>query len=335
MGKIALQSRQIKSLMKPQLLSSGLRYFMAVAESQSLSAAASRLHVAVSAVSRQIANLEDQFECALFDRHTKGVTMTEAGERLMTFARLIQQDADRIIEDVRGISLNGSGIVRVGCVEGLSVGFMPGVMASFRRLFPGICVHLQVAPPDEISRLLRKGEVDVALKYCVAPEPALETAYQHLSPIMALVAPHHPIARRRRIKALELVQQSLAVPESGNTVRTAFDLCCTEQGLSYVPAFTGNAASTMSLAMQGDAVLLSGELGAAHLITAGQLVAIKIDEEAMKARALHVLLLQGRTLPRTANAFVTHVVGAIRSVKPRTGTRRHLPPVRAGAARTA
>lgn len=303
--------------MKPLLLSTSVRYFMAVAESGSLSAAALRLHVAVSAVSRQVAKLEDMFECQLFDRNAKGVTLTAAGERLLVFSRLIQHDSDRVIEEVRGIAADGVGVVRVGCVEGLSVGFMPGVMASFRQRFPGMSVHLHVATPDDVSRLLRQGEIDVALKYCVAPEQSLISCYQHMSPIMAFVAPAHPLARLRKLTARELVQHPLAVPEQGNTVRTAFDLCCSEQGLSYAPAFTGNAASTMALASQGDAILLSGQLGAAHLVRAGQLVAIRVDEDIMRARAMHVLLLQGRTLPRTANAFVEHLVSAIqRAVKP-------------------
>jgi len=281
-----------------------------VAESRSISAAAERLHVAVSAVSRQITKLEGAFECALFDRTTKGVELTPAGERLASFVRLIRQDEDHIIEEVRGAAINGSGVVRVGCVEGLSSGFMPAVMSGFRRKFPNISISLHVAAPGEISRMLRQGEVDVVLKYCTAPEPGLESVFSCLSPIMALVAPSHELARSRKVQARDLVRYPLAVPVVGNTVRAAFDLCCSQHGITYTPAFTGNAASMAALAVQGDAVMLGGQLGAAHLINAAQLKAIKIDEKPMQTRLIHVLLLQGRTLPKMGNAFVEHLIAA-------------------------
>ncbi len=304
--------------MQPLLLSTSVRYFMAVAESGSLSAAALRLHVAVSAVSRQVAKLEDLFGCALFERHTRGMEPTDAGQRLVVFARRVQLDADRVIEEVRGVALDGPGVVRVGCVEGLSSGFMPEVMASFRKQFPATAVHLKVAAPDEVSHLLRQGEVEVALKYCVAPEAGLQSVHQQHSPVVALVAPEHLLARRRTVDARELVRHALAVPPAGHTVRTAFDLCCSQHGLQYTPAFTGNAASTMALAAQGHAVMLGGQLGSEHLVREGQLRAVRVVEEAMQARTMHVLVLQDRSLPRRAAAFVDHLVAAIeRAGRPR------------------
>lgn len=298
--------------MTPTLLSTGIRYFIVVAESRSLSAAAERLHVAVSAVSRQISKLEDMCGCALIDRTTRGVELTPAGERLARFAKLIRHDEAHILEEVRGAAVHGTGVVRVGGVEGLSNDFLPSVMREFRKKFQDVSLELHVAAPNEVSQMLRQGDVDVVLKYCTVPELGLESVYTHASPIMALMAKTHPLANFRKLKAKQLVHHALAMPNVGNTVRTAFDLCCSQQGLEYTPAFTGNAAGMTMLAVQGDAIMLSGQLGVAHMIKAKQLRAIRIEEENLQSRSIQVLLLHGRTLPRIADAFVRDLIDAVK-----------------------
>ena len=298
--------------MQPLLISTGIRYFLMVAECQSLSASAERLHVAVSAISRQIAKLEDEFDCALFDRHSRGVQLTEAGERLAKFARAVRLDADRVIEDVRGVAMHGSGIVRVGTVEGLASGFMPHTMADFRKKSPHAAVHLRVDAPAEISRLLHLGEIDVAIKYTIEPEPGLHMGHQQDAPIIALVSPRHSLARHRTVSVSELVQHPLGMPDQRNTVRTAFELCCAQQGLHYEPAFTGNAPCLAELAVNGHAVTLGGHVGSAHLLREGHLRGIAIDDVLMRFRTMAILVLKGRSLPGTAAAFVEHLISSVK-----------------------
>jgi DNA-binding transcriptional LysR family regulator len=313
--------------MQPLLISTGVRYFLVVAECESLSAAAEKLHVAVSAISRQIAKLEDVFGCTLFDRHARGVQLTDAGERLAKFARAVRLDADRVIEDVRGVALHGSGVVRVGAVEGLANGFMPHVMAEFRHRHPNAAVHLRVDAPAEISRLLQLGEIDVAIKYSVAPELGLDVVHQQDAPIVALVGPRHVLGRRKSVQVAELVKQPLGMPHQRNTVRTAFELCCAQQGLHYVPAFTGNASCLAELAVQGHAVTLGGHVGSARLIHEGHLRAIAIDDVLMTLRTMAVLVLKGRTLPSTATAFVEHLISCVKLASaPTTKTSARKPP---------
>ncbi|MBH1963043.1 MAG: LysR family transcriptional regulator [Comamonadaceae bacterium] len=307
--------------MQPLLISTGVRYFLAVAECESLSAAALKLHVAVSAISRQIAKLEDMFGCPLFDRHARGVQLTEAGERLAKFARAVRLDADRVIEEVRGVAAHGSGIVRVGTVEGLAGGFMPHAMAEFRRKNPGIAIHLHVDAPAEISRLLQQGEIDLAVKYSVEPEPSLDILHQQKAPIVALVSRHHALARRRSVTVAELVTQPLGMPDQRNTVRSAFELCCAQNGLHFEPAFTGNASCLAELAVQGHVVTLGGHVGSAQLISQGDLRAIPIEDQLLKLRTMAILVLKGRHLPSTATAFVQHLATAIKKASPLTGGR--------------
>ena len=298
--------------MRPTLLSTSFRHFTVVAETRSLSAAALQLHVAVSAVSRQITNLEDAFGCPLFERHARGMELSPAGLRLAEFGRAMNADVERVIDEVRGEAHLASSIVRMACTEGFSSGFMPPVMSAFRAKHPDASIHLQVVSPDEVSRLLRQGEVDVGLKYCVEPEPGLHTLHRQLSPVMALVAPRHPLSKSRSVTIKQLVRYALAMPEKGTTIRQAFDLCCAANDLHYATAFTGNAATLLQLATQGEAILPFGYLSAAHLVASGALRALRIEEPEFQTRSLHVLALSGRTLPSMASDFAEHLLKAVR-----------------------
>ncbi|EGD05660.1 LysR family transcriptional regulator, partial [Burkholderia sp. TJI49] len=77
-----------------------LRYFVEVARTGSISDASARLHVAVSAISRQIAKLESELGAPLFERHSKGVQLTAFGEALLPHATLLQHEAEHAREEL-------------------------------------------------------------------------------------------------------------------------------------------------------------------------------------------------------------------------------------------
>ena len=97
--------------MHPSLLSTPMRYFMEVAQAGSVNQAAVRLFVAASAVSRQIAKLEDGLNTPLFERHRQGMVLTAAGQRLAGHLRNTVLDADHVLDEVR--SLGGQVAARV------------------------------------------------------------------------------------------------------------------------------------------------------------------------------------------------------------------------------
>ena len=102
--------------MRPHLLQdTTLRYFLAVAQSGSLTEASARLHVAASALSRQIAGLEAQLGTPLFERHPRGMVLTAAGEILRAHARRAELDALRALEDIGALQGLRAGSRCPGC----------------------------------------------------------------------------------------------------------------------------------------------------------------------------------------------------------------------------
>lgn len=280
--------------MRVSFFSTQMRYFAAVVQAGSVSQAALHLHVAASAVSRQIAKLEDTLGVVLFERRQRGMVPTAAGERLMSHLRAGMDDAERVIEAIRGLAGEAARRVRLACTEGFATGFVPAAVTGFRQLHPEVQFELHVAAPDEVSRLLLRGEVDLALKYCAAPETGVQVLHGTLAPLLAVMSPAHPLARKRVVRLAEVVAYPLAVGSPGVTARQLLDLACSMQGLHYRASVVSNFSSALLPLMHGHDVVLSGYLSAAHLIADGRVVAVPFADTQMHQRRAQLMSLQPR-----------------------------------------
>lgn len=290
--------------MRVSFFSTQMRYFAAVVQAGSVSQAALRLHVAASAVSRQVSKLEDALGVVLFERQQRGMVPTAAGERLMSHLRAGMDDAERVIEVIQGLAGDAARRVRLACTEGFATGFMPEAVTGFRQLHPEVQFELNVAAPDEVSRLLSRSEVDLALKYCAAPEVGVQVLHGALAPLFAVMSPSHPLARKRVVRLAEVVAYPLAVGTPGVTARQLLDLACSMQGLHYRASVVSNFSSALVPLVHGHDVVLSGYLSAAHLIAEGRVVAIPFADTQMHQRRAQLMSLQPlEALPAMVRAF--------------------------------
>jgi DNA-binding transcriptional LysR family regulator len=297
--------------MPTPLLSTATRYFLAVARTGSISEAAGLVHVAPSAVSRQMAKLEEALGCALFERQARGMVLTEAGERLAAWARASLQDTERVAEDLRGLVGQHAARIHVACTEGFTAGFMPQAMAAFRAAHPQASLFLRVGAPHEVSRWLLRGEVDAGLKFASVADKGLQVEYSGDSPIMAVMAPTHALARKKRVRLADVVSHPLALPEPGTTVRQALDLACGLLGLSYQAAYSGNLATLLALVAQGEAITFASYLAVAHAARARQLVALPVQQAEFESRRVLLLAPQGREPGAAAQAFIAQLRRAL------------------------
>ena len=305
--------------MTTPLLSTPMRYFLEVARSGSVNQAALRLFVASSAVSRQIAKLEDSLGTPLFERRARGMSLTPAGDRLAAHLRNAVLDAEQVLDQVRDLGGQQAARVRVACTEGFAGSLMPVVMRAFQQEHARSQFELHVGAPDAVSALLMRGEADIGLKYVVAPEPGLRIAHSVGAPVFAVMPPDHPLAPQRCVSVAEVVRYPLAVgSRGGTTTRQLFDLACSEQGLQYRANFVSNYSAALLPLMRSPDIVLAGHHTVAHLIDAGALVARPFADAQLQQRRLQVLCLEGRTLPPMAEAFVQRLVKTIAS----TGRRR-------------
>ncbi len=304
------------------LLSLPLRYFLEVARAGSVNQAAQRLHVAASAVSRQLGKLEDSLGVALFERLARGMALTEAGARLLAHATAHDAQAAELVDQLQGLSAQGALRVRVACTEGFAASFMPLVISTFRQTHPQVQLQLLVAVPQDVSALVLRGDVDLALKYSVAPEKGLQVLHSAIAPIYAIMPAQHPLARQRSVSVADVVRYPLLLGASGITGRQLFDLSCAVQGLRYVPAVESNFSSALLPLLDGEDVVLASYLTAARWVEAGLLAARPFDEVQLQQRRLQVLAVEGRAPSVLVQQFTQALVAAIEQYGKRKVGRR-------------
>lgn len=184
-----------------------LTVFRAVATLGSFTAAAKSLRYTQSAVSRQIAALEDDLAVALFDREARGVRLTEEGHVLLAHAEAVLDRLDVARRELAAIRDLDGGRLRVGAFATAQARLVPDAMVAFQRDFPGVELSLSDGLTAALAARLRAGELDVAV---VNDGPVLDgLATHHLvdDPQFVAMPADHPLARRRTVRLTELTEE--------------------------------------------------------------------------------------------------------------------------------
>lgn len=286
-----------------------LRYFHAVAVSGSLSAAAEELHVAVSAVSRQISNLEDQLGLQLFERKPRGMQLTEPGELLLDYATRNMLEVKNVIAEMRGINTVQQQMIAMACPEGMAWEFLPRVTAEFRSFHPGARFDLQVVDAARASELVKEGAVDIALTFSLTPTQGVEIALSSEAPISALMPADHPLATRQQLQIEDLREYPLALPYTGSTMRYLFDIVCNLKGISVVPAYTSQSLGAIYSVVRHsrDVIALCGRVTVSGATGRDSLVLVPMAESQFRQRSLQVQVLAGRKLPVLIRYFLAYL----------------------------
>ncbi len=136
------------------------RFFLAVARSGKLSAAGQQLGVDHATVGRRVKALEQNLKIHLFDRSPQGYSLTDEGQKLVTIAESMESSAVAAQSEFSGHSDNISGVVRVGCPEGMATSVVADIAAELCERHPRLELQI-VALPRTFS--LSKREADIAI----------------------------------------------------------------------------------------------------------------------------------------------------------------------------
>lgn len=188
-----------------------IRYFIAVAESGSISAAIHELGVSQSVVSAAIAQIEADLGTLLFERRARGMALTHAGHQFLRHAHQIEIAMRNARDALASRPHTVTGRLNIG-VTSLMVGYyLPFLLDRFRRVFPRIEVQITEDRRDYLEHLLINGELDVALIVVsqLQNRQGLETETILRSGWRAWVPVNHRLAEEDRIEATELARQSL------------------------------------------------------------------------------------------------------------------------------
>jgi DNA-binding transcriptional LysR family regulator len=180
-----------------------LTYFVTVAEELNFGRAAERLRIVQPAVSQQIRRLERELGVQLFDRSSRHVRLTAAGERLLPEVRTVLAAAGRVRQAAAGIAAGADGIVRVGTSQGLGER-LDQVLGQLRNTAPGLQVRLVSAPVAERITQVCAGELDAAFIRGTTAAPGIELLPLWQEPLTVAFPAAHPLAAMPDIRLSQL-----------------------------------------------------------------------------------------------------------------------------------
>ncbi|HEX5377217.1 MAG TPA: LysR family transcriptional regulator [Phenylobacterium sp.] len=184
--------------------SEGLKTFVAVHRAGGFSSAAEVLGRSQPAISRRIAQLEDDLQAPLFERAAGGVVLSQAGRVLLPRAERVLaalQDASQAIAALRS---GQGGPVALAAVGTLASTGLTGALKAFAERFAKVELSLQTATSAEVSDLVRRGDVTVGLRYLMDASPDLVCERIGVERLAVAAPPGHRLAGRRVASLLEL-----------------------------------------------------------------------------------------------------------------------------------
>ncbi|SCZ61761.1 LysR family transcriptional regulator [Thiohalomonas denitrificans] len=199
-----------------------LKVFAAVARNLSFTRAAEELCLTQPAVSMQVKQLETQLEVALFEQLGKKIYLTEAGQEVYQYSRLITQQLDElqtVLQNLRGV---GHGRLRIAVASTANY-FVPTLLGTFCRRFPDVTVSLDVTNREELLTQLADNEVDLVIMGQPPAEMDLEASAIMENPLVIVAPPDHPLAQQQRIPLARLEKEIFLVREPGSGTRIAME----------------------------------------------------------------------------------------------------------------
>ena len=187
-----------------------VEYFIATAETGSITLASERISISQPSISAAISQLEAELGTQLFlRRHAQGLSLTPAGRELLTEAKRLVEQANRLYHTASEVTDTLGGTLSVGCLLTFAPMVLPAITQGFAADHPGVRVAPEVADHAQLLHRLERAELDVALSYDLEVpdgfdfEPLVE-----LAPY-AMVAQTDPLAGQAAVTLAELAEQEL------------------------------------------------------------------------------------------------------------------------------
>ena len=197
---------------RPDVTLTQLRYFVAAATQLSMTKAADELHIAQSAVSAAISQLEAQIGTQLFIRHrARGLELTAAGEGMLRDTRALLAHLDEVIDNVSGQVDQVGGAVRLACSVTLTPYVLPRLLTELGMRYPDLQVEVIETSADAVPTALRNGAVELALTYDRGLGAGIEVEQLAVATPYVVLPPDHRLAARKALRLSELANEPMVL----------------------------------------------------------------------------------------------------------------------------
>ncbi len=238
-----------------------LRYLVAVAEQRHFGRAAARCFVSQPTLSAQLKKLEESLGVQLIERAPNNVTLTEAGEQIVTRARRIIEASDEVVELAAAKRDPLAGKLRVALLPTIGPYLLPRVMRAIRKSLPRLELRLYEQQTAPLLAGLHAGELDLGILALPVELAGLESRELFREPFTLAVPEHHPLAAREAVRTTDLRGEKLLLLEEGHCLRDQALEVCARAGVREGEEFRATSLETLrQMVAAGAGVTLLPEL---------------------------------------------------------------------------
>lgn len=200
-----------------------IRYFLKVAELLNFSEASKELFITQSTLSQQIRQLENEFDTILFERNSHEVSLTEAGQQFMRYARKVMIDVDDCTQKMDDLKNMLTGELNIGVTFTFSP-LLTETVLEFMKLYPHVRLNVFYKTMSELMDMLQRREVDFVLAF--KPTDRNDKIESHVlfnNHLSVVVSDRHSLAKRKSLTLDDLAPYDAAMPARGLQARNSFD----------------------------------------------------------------------------------------------------------------
>ena len=207
-----------------------VRYFVAVAESGSLTKVANKLHVSRSILSREIHGFERALGRRLFHRTGRGMNLTEFGLQLLPEAKAFIGEASRFSNAATALTGKLSGTVAIGLAGSITGLLAPHLLSATHRSYPDVSLRLVEGRSAVLEQMLDAGEIDIALSYAAKADIRHGEVPLSLSTLYLVGPPRDPLTAQRSVSLKDVAECPLFLPSRPHAIRTLIEEACVKEG---------------------------------------------------------------------------------------------------------
>ncbi len=284
-----------------------IQLFCDLVETRSFSRTAERFFVSQSAVSQRMRTLERELEQSLLER-SKGksrVATTPAGQLLYEQGKRLLQEMSELEVQVRGLSEEIAGEVRVATVYSVGLHALPGRLKPFLKLNPKVNVHLEYSQTGKVYQEVLSGAVDVGIVACPTPRSGIEIVPFGEERMAVICPPEHPFAQRSQLSLSDLNEQPFLAFADSIPTRKLIDQKLIERGVGVriVMAFD-NIETIKNLVEIGSGIAIVPEETARKEVNEGTLKVIPLSPEDRFLRPAGLLVRESGNRRAAVRAFI-------------------------------
>ncbi|MGX1764797.1 MULTISPECIES: LysR family transcriptional regulator [unclassified Brevundimonas] len=289
-----------------------LYYFHEAARLGSMRLASDKIGVAVSSISRQIAQLERDMGVALIERGRRSIRMTEAGRLAYEYYQGCVANEEAFMNRLHEHRQMKAGKVSIAVGEGFLGGFFSKVLEEFQGQHPGIAASVSVQSTTEIVRAVLDDNAHFGLIFNDCAEPKIRVRAVAAQPLMVVCAPDHPAARLKSVSLSELSAFDLCLPDIGLRIRQILREAERREQVWLEPALTTTSLYVMrEAARAGRMVTVLPRIAVTSELEEGTLVVRPLSEANLEDTTISLIHRLGRQLDgapaRLLAAFETRI----------------------------